>query len=161
MRVSTGKQDLENQLKPLKMYCKGKGYDIVKVYEDVASGKSTKRQGFKQMFDDASKAKFDVIVFWSLDRFSRRGTLDTLKKIRLLEDYGVDWHSYQEPYFSSLGQFKDVVISIMATLAKAERKKISERTKAGLERAKARGVKLGRPKGAKDKKQRSRKGYFK
>jgi hypothetical protein len=58
----------------------------------------------------------------------------------------VDWRSYQESYFDSCGPFKDVVVSLMATLAKHERLRISERTKAGLQRAVRAGKVLGRPK---------------
>jgi len=59
-----------------------------------------------------------------------------------------------------LGPFKEAVIAIMAAIAKMEREKISERTKAGLDRVRSRGVKLGRPKGSKDKKRRRAKGYY-
>ena len=51
-----------------------------------------------------------------------------------LDDYKIKWHSYTEEYISSLGIFADAIISIMAALAKQERIRISERTKAGLER---------------------------
>ena len=68
--------------------------------------------------------------------------------------------SYQEPYIRSVGQFSDVIISLLSTIAKIEREKISQRTKAGLERVRAQGQKLGRPSGRKDRKPRTRK-YFK
>ena len=54
-------------------------------------------------------------------------------------------HSYSEHYISSLGIFSDAIIAILSCLAKQERIRISERTKAGLERVKAQGIKLGRP----------------
>ena len=82
--------------------------------------------------------KFDLVLFWALDRFSRSGTLYTLQKLKELENLGIKWESYTEPYFSSIGEFKDVVLSIMSTLAKMEREKISQRTKAGLELSKKR-----------------------
>ena len=62
-----------------------------------------------------------------------------------MNHYGVGWKSYTEQYLDSAGIFKDAIVSIMATLAKQERVKISERTIAGLERARAQGKKLGRP----------------
>ena len=62
-----------------------------------------------------------------------------------LDDYKVKWHSYTEEYISSLGIFADAIISIMAALAKQERIRISERTKAGLERIRKAGKALGRP----------------
>src|ERR1035438_5029754 len=80
-----------------------------------------------------------------LDRFSREGVLPTLKHLELLTSYGVAWKSYTEQYFDSCGIFRDAVISIAATLAKQERLKISERTIAGLQRAKRQGRVGGRP----------------
>ena len=136
VRVSTGKQESENQLLQLKAYCKKCGYIIYKVYEDIISGKETNRPAYDLMFRDAHKRLFDLVLFWDLSRFSRAGTLFTLQKLKELENLGIDWESYQEPYFKSAGQFKDVVLSITATIAKIEREKISERTKAGLERSK-------------------------
>ena len=147
-RVSTDKQELDNQLRDLKQYAKRQGWQVVKEYTDIVTGKETREQfrpGFNELFGDAHKRLFDLVLFWDLSRFSRAGTWYTLKKLRELESYGVDWHSYQDKYLSSLGDFKDVVISIMATLAKIEREKISERTKAGLRRVKASGRRLGKP----------------
>lgn len=148
IRVSTGKQELGNQLRDLREYCNKRNWDIYKVYSDIVTGKETKeekRTGFSSLFVDAHKKKFSLVLFWDLSRFSRAGTLYTLQKLQELKNNGVDWVSYQEPYISSLGQFADIVISVMSTLAKLEREKISERTKAGLRRAISQGKKLGRP----------------
>src|SRR6516225_7092781 len=97
------------------------------------------------MFSDASKRKFSVLLFWSLDRFSREGVLETLQHLNRLTSYGVGYRSFTEQYFDSCGIFKDAVISILATVAKQERIRLSERTKAGLAIARSRGRKLGRP----------------
>jgi DNA invertase Pin-like site-specific DNA recombinase len=70
----------------------------------------------------------------------------TLQYLQKLTSYGVNWKSFMEQYLDSVGIFKDAIISIMATLAKQERVKISERTLAGLEVARAKGKTLGRPK---------------
>jgi len=154
VRVSTTKQEAENQLMQLRNYCNSKGYDITHEFVDVISGKETSRPEYDKMFRSAHKRLFDIVVFWDISRFSRAGTLHTLQKLKELENCGVKWHSYQDAYLSSVGEFKDVVISIMSTLAKIEREKISERTKAGLERARLQGKKVGRPAGRKDKKPR-------
>jgi DNA invertase Pin-like site-specific DNA recombinase len=108
-------------------------------------GKTADRPQFEKLFDDASKRKFDLVLFWALDRFTREGTLATLKHLEMLSEYGVAWRSYQEAYLDSCGPFKDVVISLMATLARQERMRISERTIAGLNRARRQGKTLGRP----------------
>ena len=122
-------------------------WTIVHEYIDHVSGKTAdKRPQFQAMLAAASRREFDLVLFWSLDRFSREGVLPTLKHLELLTSYGVAWKSYTEQYFDSCGIFRDAVISIAATLAKQERLKISERTIAGLQRAKKQGRIGGRPK---------------
>ena len=145
VRVSTEKQEAENQLIALREYAARSGWEIFKEYIDIISGKEKSRPAFDQLFRDAHKLLFDVVLFWDLSRFSRSGTLFTLQKLQELQGLGIDYISYQEQYITTLGPFKDVLISIMATLAKLEREKISERTKAGLIRARKQGKKIGRP----------------
>lgn len=146
LRVSTREQHGENQLLQLKTFCKKSGFEVFKIYHDVISGKETSRPAFDQLFIDAHKKLFDLVLFWDFYRFSRAGVYHTLMKLKELDNLDIVWKSYSEPYLDSAGQFKDVVISILATVAKAEREKISQRTKAGLERKKKEGVKLGKPK---------------
>lgn len=143
-RVSTDRQELGNQLDQLREFAKKKDWLIFKVYSDVISGKENSRPAFDELFKHAHQLLFDGVLFWSLDRFSRSGTLFTLQKLKELENLGLFYHSYQDPYISTAGQWKDVIISVMSTLAKLERERISERTKAGLQRAKANGKKIGR-----------------
>lgn len=135
-RVSTDKQELDNQLEQLRDYAIKKQYNIVNEYTDIISGKETSRPAFDLMFKDAHKLLFDIVIFWDISRFSRAGTLYTLQKLKELDNLGIEWESYQEPYIRSAGQFKDVVLSIFSTIAKMEREKISQRTKAGLRKAK-------------------------
>jgi DNA invertase Pin-like site-specific DNA recombinase len=97
------------------------------------------------MFKAASQRKFDVLLFWLLDRLSREGVLETLQHLNRLTSYGVNYRSFTEQYFDSCGIFKDAVISILATIARQERIRISERVRAGLRNARAKGKTLGRP----------------
>jgi len=145
-RVSTKDkgQDTENQLPHLREYALKHGYTLTHEYIDHASAKSGDRSQFKALFADAAKRRFDVVLFWSLDRFSREGVRETLNYLNRLEASGVGFKSYTEQYLDSCGIFKDAVMSILATIAKQERIRISERTIAGLERAKAQGAILGR-----------------
>src|SRR3954454_5791544 len=140
-----GKQDTENQLHELRDSCQHSRWAIEHEYVDRASGKTADRPHFKRIFEDASKRKFDLVLFWSLDRFTREGVLETLNHLQRLSAWGVGWKSYQETYLDSCGPFKDVVIALMATLARQERLRLSERTKAGLQRARRAGKVLGRP----------------
>jgi DNA invertase Pin-like site-specific DNA recombinase len=81
-----------------------------------------------------------VLAFWSLDRLSREGTVQTLNHLQRLTAYGVDYRSFTEQYLDSTGIFKDAVIGILAAVAKQERVRLSERTIAGLERARSQDV---------------------
>jgi DNA invertase Pin-like site-specific DNA recombinase len=144
-RVSTERQETENQLVQLREFARKQKWDVVHEFVDVASGAKSDRKQFLEMFQAASKRKFDLLLFWSLDRLSREGTLETLQYLNRLESYGVAYRSFMEPFFDSCGTFRDVVISIASTLAKQERLRRSERTKAGLEIARAKGKTLGRP----------------
>jgi len=144
-RVSTDKQDTENQLVQLRDFASKQGWQIIGEYTDYESGSKGDRAEFQRMFNDASRRKFDLVLFWALDRLSREGVYQTLQHLNRLESYGIGFRSFTEPYFDSCGVFKDAVIAIMATLAKQERIKRAERTRAGLARVRAAGRRLGRP----------------
>jgi DNA invertase Pin-like site-specific DNA recombinase len=155
-RVSTKDkgQDTRNQLDQLREFCAKQDWTIVREYIDHVSAKTAeKRPQFQAMLAAASRHEFDLVLFWSLDRFSREGVLPTLKHLEQLTSYGVMWKSFTEQYFDSCGIFRDAVISIAATLAKQERLKISERTIAGLQRAKRQGRVGGRPRVVVDREQ--------
>jgi DNA invertase Pin-like site-specific DNA recombinase len=145
LRVSTDKQETENQAVQLRDFAAKQGWQVVSEYTDCESGSKSDRAEFQRMFADASRRKFDLVLFWALDRLSREGVYQTLQHLNRLESYGVGFRSFTEPYFDSCGVFKDAVIAIMATLAKQERIKRAERTKAGLARVRAAGKRLGRP----------------
>lgn len=151
-RVSTDRtnkakkqQEAENQLLQLRTFVATQGWAVTREYVDRITGGTSERDQFQQMFHDASQRRFDIVIFWSLDRFSREGVLATLRHLERLSSYGVTWKSLTEPFLDSAGVFRDAMISILAVLAKQERVRISERTKAGLERVRAKGTRLGRP----------------
>lgn len=137
-------QDVSNQLIPLRDLCIEQGWSIVNVYEDHDSGSRSDRPEFQKMLLDAAAKKFALLIFWSLDRFTREGTLATLKYLDGLEKNGVHWRSLKEPWIDSTGPFGDVLVSLFASLAKQERVRLSERVRAGLNRAKLGGTKSGR-----------------
>jgi len=147
-RVSTKDkgQDPENQLHILREFAQAQGWRIAHEYVDHVSGKSSDRAQFQRLFADATRRQFDLVLFWSLDRFSREGALATLRYLEQLGSYGVGFRSYSEQYLDSCGIFRDAVLSILATVAKQERILKSDRTKAGLARARREGRVGGRPK---------------
>jgi DNA invertase Pin-like site-specific DNA recombinase len=145
-RVSTKDrgQDTENQLHQLRTFAEQHG-TIYQVYTDQESGGKADRTEFKHLLFAAYQQKFDLVVFWRLDRFSREGALATLRYLKELKDHGVNYKSYTEPYLDSLGPFGDVIVSMLATIAAQDLIKISENTKAALAKKKAAGVQLGAP----------------
>jgi DNA invertase Pin-like site-specific DNA recombinase len=144
-RVSgkSNRQDAANQSLQLIEYCQRQGWEYVE-YTDRMSGTKADRTAFLQMLDDARLKHFDLALFWALDRFSREGTLKTLEYLQRLDGYGVAWKSFTEQYLDSTGMFRDAVIAILATIAKQEHARLSERVIAGLRRAKREGKVLGR-----------------
>jgi DNA invertase Pin-like site-specific DNA recombinase len=144
-RVSTDKQDTENQGLQLRDFATKQTWSIVREYVDYESGSKADREQFQRMLADAARRKFDLVLFWSLDRLSREGALKTLQYLNQLESYGVGFRSFTEQYLDSTGLFRDAVISILATVARQERIRRAERTKAGLARVRAAGRVLGRP----------------
>src|SRR4051812_21050115 len=95
-RVSTSDQDNENQLSQLREFCQRQGYEIASEYVDTASGGRADRAAFKAMFASASKREFDLLLFWSLDRLSREGVLETLQYLQRLTAYGIAYRSFTE-----------------------------------------------------------------
>jgi DNA invertase Pin-like site-specific DNA recombinase len=147
-RVSTKDkgQDHENQLIQLRAFAGTQSWEVVAEFVDTGSGKRSDREQFQKMFVSASRREFDILLFWSLDRLSREGTVETLNHLERLTGYGVDYRSFTEQYLDSTGIFKAAVIGILAAVAKQERVRLSERTIAGLERARSQGRIGGRPK---------------
>ena len=79
-------------------------------------GKRGDRVQFVELFNAASRREFDAVLFWSLDRFTREGTLPTLQYLRRLESYSVAYRSFTESWLDSLGHFKDVVLALLASV---------------------------------------------
>jgi len=161
-RVSKEEQHPENQIRQLENFVELSKWQIYKVYVDKISGRVTDRPEFQQMLKDARLRKFNVLLVWSLDRFSREGIRNNLNYLERLKKQKVVFKSYTEPLIDT-GQegVWEIIFALLSWVAKREAIRISERTKAGLERAKASGKQLGRPKGSKDRKPRDKLNYLK
>lgn len=136
-------QDPENQLMPLREMAAAKGWRTVEFIEKASGGSN--RPVFRKMFGRAMMMEFKGILFYSFDRFSREGILDTLSYVRRLKERGVWVKSLKEEWFDTDSPFAELMLAQIAWFAEFERKKISDRTKAGLARKKRMGVILGRP----------------
>jgi DNA invertase Pin-like site-specific DNA recombinase len=149
-RVSTDDkgQDPENQLRQLRQWCADAGHTIEHEYIDRESGRkgAKDRKQFAQLFEDAHRRKFDCVLFWALDRFTREGMAATVMYLQRLAGDGVSFHSYTEAHLSTDNELVgNILLAVMASLAKVESQKIGERTRAGMARAKAQGKHVGRP----------------
>jgi DNA invertase Pin-like site-specific DNA recombinase len=149
-RVSTDDkgQDPENQLRQLRSWCVSAGHEIAHEYIDRESGRkgTTGRKQFAALFEDAHKRRFDCVLFWALDRFTREGMVPTIMHLQRLAACGVGFHSYTEAHLATDNELvRNILLALLASLAKVEAQKISERTKAGMARAKAQGKRIGRP----------------
>jgi len=156
-RISTGKQDNENQLSILTDWAKQRGYEVINIYSETDSGwKAGHQKELSHLLDDARKRRFEVILVWALDRLSREGPLAILTLINRLKNCGVRVISYQESWTEAPGELGELLYALAGWVARMESQRRSERTKAGLARVVAKGKKLGRPKGSKDRRRRKR-----
>jgi DNA invertase Pin-like site-specific DNA recombinase len=146
IRVSKEELNLENQRRKLALYAQSQGWEIVSEFSDTATGSTGDRQGWKLMLNGAARREFDLLLVYAVDRISREGATWVFSNLARLAGYGVKFHSFAEPHLSTVGPFGDVVLAMYATFAKLERDKLIERTKVGLDRARAQGKAIGRPK---------------
>jgi len=144
-RVSTANQSTDPQIHECRNYAERCGYQIVGEYCDTISGVTgaDHRPELSRLLEDAFARKFEVVVVWSVDRLGRslKHCLDILDTLR---SHHSDFISIKQQIdtSSTMGQ---LIFNIFASLASYERTQILERTALGRARAKARGVKFGRP----------------
>lgn len=144
LRASTGKQSTENQRPDVYRLVRARGFDVVFAYDEIASsGKA--RPSFDTMLEDARRGAFKVLVVWALDRFGR-SMAGNLNAVLELDRIGVQVVSVREPWLDTGGPVRSLLVAIFSWVAEQERARLGERTRAGLERALARGKTLGRPK---------------
>jgi len=89
---------------------------------------------------------YNILLVYALDRISRNGLFETINILQHLSDRGIAFESYTEPVLNTDSELvRNLLITVLSSLAKMEREKISQRTKAGLKRARKEGKKIGRP----------------
>jgi DNA invertase Pin-like site-specific DNA recombinase len=146
LRVSTAKQTTENQLQELRRVATQRGWQIVNVYEDrgisEAKGRDA-RPSFDRLHKDAARRRFDVVLAWSIDRLGR-SLHHVIGFMAELGELGVDLYLHQQSVDSSTPAGK-AMLSMCGVFAEFERGIIAERVRAGLDRARAQGKQLGRP----------------
>ena len=146
VRVSTDGQTVDNQRLALEAVCEQRGWQVVQVYADngISGAKGRKqRPGLDALLKDASRGRFNVVLAWALDRLGR-SLLDLLDTLSELETVSVALVLHQQAIDTTTAAGR-MFFQVTGAFAEFERAMIRSRVKAGLERAKARGVRLGRP----------------
>ena len=156
-RVSTDKQELDQQIDSCKKFCdyKGMTYDI---FTDIGSGKNMDRKGFQDMLSKARVKEYEAVVVFRFDRLGRNAR-EVVTLFEEFENKGIQIYSLNEN-IDTTNPIGRAVRDIIIRLAQLERENISEATKQRLQALKNLGKKLGRPKGSKDKKDRRKSGYL-
>jgi len=140
LRVSKDLQHPENQLEPLKRFCKERNLEIVATYQENGSAWAAGHQPqWKRLIADASHRHFDVLVCWSIDRLTREGIDAIFMRIKVLKSYNVTVLSYQESWLETLGEMADLMLAILSWVASFESSRRSARTRAGLAEKRLRG----------------------
>lgn len=143
-RVSTKEQNVDMQLSDLRSYAELRKLRVVEVYIDYASGAKSDRVNYQKLFNDVRKRKTDVVLVWKFDRFAR-STKELINALEEFNSLGVDFISYKENVDTSTPAGK-ILFTMISAFAEFERSIIRERVIAGMEKAKARGARIGRPK---------------
>lgn len=155
-RVSTDKQHVENQ-DIIVNVAQNRGWEVVRIYQEKESAwKDGHQYELSRLIADSQRGEFQIVLVWALDRLCREGALATLKLFHRLNLYGVKIVSFMEPWTEAPGEIGEVLIAMVAWVARMESARRSDRTKAGMERAKREGKHIGRPKGRTDTKKRKK-----
>jgi DNA invertase Pin-like site-specific DNA recombinase len=98
-RVSTEKQDNAHQLEQLREFASKQDWEIVTEYKDAVSGSGRRtRPQFDAVMLAASQRKFDLLLFWALDRLSHEGIVKTLVYLEQLRTWGCGWRSFTQHF---------------------------------------------------------------
>jgi DNA invertase Pin-like site-specific DNA recombinase len=145
-RCSTDEQTTANQLDVLRDVARLKGLTIVKEFiDDGVSGARgrDKRKGFDELLKGATRKDFDMIIVWSVDRLGRNIS-DLISFLNEIQSVECDLYLHQNGIDTSTPTGR-LMFGMLSLFADFERSMISERTKAGMERARRQGRRIGRP----------------
>ena len=134
-RVSTDGQSVDAQVKALR------AAGAEKVYRETASGARADRVQLRRVLDQLDKG--DVLMVTRLDRLAR-STRDLLNTLAAIADKGAGFRSLGDTWADMTTAHGRLMLTVLGGLAEFERELIRARPSEGRERAKAKGVKLGR-----------------
>jgi DNA invertase Pin-like site-specific DNA recombinase len=142
-RVSTLDQSNEGQEHELRQYAKQRGWSVIRIYADKVSGLKSSRPALDELLQDARKRKFSCVAVWRIDRLGR-SVSHLLEVLETFKALGIAFVSFSEAIDTSTPTGM-MVFTVLAAVAALERSILVERIRMGLDNAKRRGVRLGRP----------------
>ncbi len=145
-RVSTSDkdQDPETQLVALRDYCRMQGWEVVSEYVDQASARDlTHRTAWRQLLDDGARRRFRAVVVFKLDR-AFRSVKDMHDTLAAWDTLGIAFKSVREQFDTATAVGR-LLLNLLAAVAEFELEMIRERVKAGMDRARRQGKRIGRP----------------
>ena len=143
-RVSTSKQDYENQTKALDKQIELLGWDCVGEYKEVVSGVKDTRPQLQKMIEDARLRKFDRVIVFALDRLGRK-IVQVVNTIHSLEECGVHLFVVKESVDTSNSQGK-IFANFISIFSQLERDMMISRQKEAIDRIRTNGGKWGKGK---------------
>jgi len=162
IRVSTDEQTADNQRPALEALARQRGWEIIETYAEQGSAwKNGHQPELKRLLAAcrSNRNRPDIVLVWALDRLTRQGPAAILNLIHTFRAYGVKIISYQEGWTEAPGELEELLLVMIGWVAQQESRRRSERTKAGIERARATGAKIG--KRGPDKKRRRKRAILK
>lgn len=145
-RVSTDDQTAENQSGILTRWANDRGWEVGEVYSDMGSAfQHSDQRELKRLLEDCDKGKYKQVLVYDLSRITRKGPLELMLMLKQFADKGAPVYSYLDTAINLPGEFQPVLVAFYGVMARLFSTQLSERTKAGMARAKAQGKHVGRP----------------
>ena len=146
-RVSTADKDQNplTQLLPMREFVDTQGWETHWEYVDHAPATDiAHRHEWRHLLEDAGRRRFDILLLWRMDR-AFRSVLDAATTLERLRAWGIGLRSYSEPWLDTTSPFGEALYYITVAYAQLERGILRERVKAGMDRARKQGHRIGRP----------------
>ena len=150
VRVSTKRQESgsETQSADLIQWAERRGFTVMEIVAEKTSAWAQaprNRPGWCHILELASSGEIDAVCVWALDRVCRSGIADMLEAFTALERRGVDFLSLQEPYLEDIdASTRPLILSVLEWVAQQDSERKSAHVRAGMNRARAKGVHVGR-----------------
>lgn len=143
-RVSTLDQSNQNQREELIAYAQARGWEIHRIYEEKITGTHTNRPQYKELEKDAGQRRFDCLLVWKLDRIFR-SLKDCINGLQEFTDLGVEFCSLKDSGIDMTTPAGRLLLHLLSAFAEFEASIIKMRVRSGIQAAKAKGVRFGRP----------------